>query len=89
MDLIGTLAKSAPPSCAHSVRRPRTRPPEELIGQFGTGFYCRSWWPTRSNCLPAGESAANQSPAVRAPTPSSPSRMPCASVTLAPQAGRR
>ena len=46
--LIGTLAKSGTAELRQQLREAQNAAAsEELIGQFGIGFYSSSWWPTR------------------------------------------
>lgn len=94
VDLIGTLAKSGTAELRAQLREAKNAAAsEELIGQFGIGFYSSFMVADKVNCLPARLARARPpdgSPAVRAPTPSSPSRMPPGHVGHpAPQAGRR
>ncbi|GAA3202319.1 hypothetical protein GCM10020255_107610 [Rhodococcus baikonurensis] len=51
VDLIGTLAKSGTAEVRRKLKEAKdAAASEELIGQFGIGFYPRSWWRTRSRC---------------------------------------
>src|ERR1700745_105980 len=76
VDLIGTLAKSGTAELRHQLRAAQKlkSPPasEELIGQFGIGFYSSFMVADKVELMTrkAGESEATRgNPAARAPTP--------------------
>ena len=82
VDLIGTLAKSGTAELRQQLREAQTAKntavSEELIGQFGIGFYSTFMVADKVELLTrkAGESAPpSGSPAATAPTPSPRSRM--------------